>query len=257
MKDLIDPRDHIIKIRISQIENLIPVISYKGGVGKSVISSLLGLALNELGYKVGLLDLDFTNPSLHIILGTDLDKTRPVEEKGVLPPEIIERLKLMSIAFYTRDNPTPLRGSELTEVFKEIFTITIWRDLDYLIIDMPPTLTDVTLNMFNYFRKNIRPLIISSASLLSIKPTINIYKILREINVEPLGLIINMWRDDEELMRILKRSFEDEGLEILGFLSYDPYLEKALGSIDRLKETRVYKEIRSEIVNKVVNRVGR
>jgi ATP-binding protein involved in chromosome partitioning len=235
MKDLIDPRDHIIKIRISQIENLIPVISYKGGVGKSVISSLLGLALNELGYKVGLLDLDFTNPSLHIILGTDLDKTRPVEEKGVLPPEIIERLKLMSIAFYTRDNPTPLRGSELTEVFKEIFTITIWRDLDYLIIDMPPTLTDVTLNMLNYFRKNIRPLIISSASLLSIKPTINIHKILREI----------------------KRSFEEEGLEFLGFLSYDPYLEKALGSIDRLRETRVYKEIRSEIVNKVVNRVGR
>jgi len=80
-----DARESIIPRRLEQVSTILPVMSYKGGVGKTTVSSLLSLRFAELGYSVGLLDLDFTNPSAHRILGLNVEHMTLREEKGFSP----------------------------------------------------------------------------------------------------------------------------------------------------------------------------
>jgi len=91
-----DPRLEIIDKRLENIKRLVAVSGGKGGTGKSLFASTLALTLSELGYKVGLLDLDFCGPSTHIILG--IRGIYPEEEKGIIPPEIYG-VKFLSIIY--------------------------------------------------------------------------------------------------------------------------------------------------------------
>ena len=250
-----DPREYIIKRRLEKIRFIVPVMSYKGGVGKTVISSLLALAASENGHRVGLLDLDFTNPSLHLVLGVDPYKNKPAEEKGVIPPTI-NSISFMSLVFYTRDNPSPLRGRELYEIYRELLSITIWGEKDFLVIDHPPSLTDISLDTINLLGKYSRPLIVSTASKLSLNPTINLVKILREMSIEPIGVVINLYREDEELKRVIEEAFDRNRIHLLGYINYDPDLEKSLGSIESLKKTQIYRVVRERIFREVARVLG-
>ncbi len=78
---MVDPRTSIINKRLSRISRIIAVSSGKGGVGKSMVATTLALTLARNGCDVGLFDLDFTSPSTHIILGTNLRRAKPKEEK--------------------------------------------------------------------------------------------------------------------------------------------------------------------------------
>ncbi|MFZ1039199.1 MAG: P-loop NTPase, partial [Candidatus Bathyarchaeia archaeon] len=108
---MVDPRVSIIDERMRDIRKVIAVSSGKGGVGKSLIASILGLTLAKKGYKVGLFDLDFTSPSTHIILS--IEGVRPKEDKGIIPPKV-HGLEYMSIVYYSRDQATPLRGADVS-----------------------------------------------------------------------------------------------------------------------------------------------
>jgi len=107
----VDPRLEIIDKRLEEVKALIPVSGGKGGIGKSSVASTLALILAELGYKVGLLDLDFSGPSDHIILGRS--GVQPEEEKGIIPPEV-HGIRFLSIIYYAGDNPAPLRGIDIS-----------------------------------------------------------------------------------------------------------------------------------------------
>jgi ATPases involved in chromosome partitioning len=253
-KDSVDPRTYIIPKRLEPIKNIVPVMSYKGGVGKTIITSLLAISLNDAGYNVGLLDLDFTNPSLHIVLGVDLNNVIPKEEKGVLPPKI-QGIKLMSIAYYTRGEPTPLRGEELSDIFKEILSVTIWDNLDFLLVDLPPTLSDILLETLHHLRKKSKPIIVTTTSKLSIMPTINLMKILRELYIEALGVILNMSREGDNLIHPIIKLLEKEHVNIIGVVHYDEELEYAIGSIERIRKLKIYKEV-SQIVQQLQLRLS-
>jgi len=250
-----DPREAIIKYRLKTIRYVIPVMSYKGGVGKTIVSSLLALSLSDLGYRVGLLDLDFTNPSLHRVLGVDPTATKPREEKGVVPPEV-DRVSFMSLAYYIGENPAPFRGKELYEIYREIFSITIWGEKDFLVIDHPPGLSDISLDTINLIGKYSRPLIVSSVSKLAITPTINLVNLLREVGVDPLGVVINMYRDDSEISREVEESFRRSGVELLGRIRYDLSVERFIGSLNNLRSSLVYRDVREVIINEVLKRLG-
>ncbi|RLF77495.1 ATP-binding protein, partial [Thermococci archaeon] len=132
---MMDPRAYIIEERLRGVRRIIAVAGGKGGVGKSLIASSLALILKDTGMRTGLFDLDFTSPSTHLILGVrDLV---PKEEKGLIPPDFLG-MKYMSLVYFTGDSPLPLRGEGISNVILELFAITRWGELDFLILDIPP-----------------------------------------------------------------------------------------------------------------------
>ena len=125
------------------VKNVIAVGAGKGGVGKTTVAVNLAIALVKAGSRVGILDGDIYGPNVPIMLGlqaqleSDGQKIRPAEKYG---------LQVVSIGFMTRDEaPVIWRGPMLHSVIKQFFNDVAWRDLDYLIIDMPPGTGDVAL----------------------------------------------------------------------------------------------------------------
>jgi ATP-binding protein involved in chromosome partitioning len=138
-----DPRLAVIERRFDKVGKVIAVSSGKGGVGKSMVATCLALNLRDQDYKVGLLDLDFTSPATHVILG--VEGLYPEEECGIIPP-LAHGLRYMSITHYSLDKPAPLRGADVSNAIIELLAIIRWEELDYLVVDMPPGIGDATLD---------------------------------------------------------------------------------------------------------------
>ena len=184
-----DPRVKGIELKLSNVRRIIPVVSGKGGVGKSLISTTLALSLKELGFEVGLLDLDFHGASDHVILNSPISEL-PDEEKGVIPP-VVHGIKFMSIVYYSTDKPTPLRGKEISDALIEILAITRWDQLDFLIIDMPPGLGEQLLDLLRFIPRG-EFLIVSTPSPLSVNVVEKLVALLKEGNHRILGIVENM-----------------------------------------------------------------
>src|SRR3990172_12608597 len=161
---MVDPRTSIINERLSKIGRIMAVSSGKGGVGKSMVATALALSLAKEGCRVGLFDLDFTGPSTHIILGVP-SNVQPKEDKGIVPPTF-EGLAYMSLVYFVGDNPAPLRGADVSNALLELLSITQWGELDFLIIDMPPGIGDVVLDLVRLIQR-IEFLIVTTPSLLA------------------------------------------------------------------------------------------
>jgi ATP-binding protein involved in chromosome partitioning len=228
---MVDPRTSIIDKRLEKIRNIIAVSSGKGGVGKSLVSSILALSLAKRGYKVGLFDLDFTSPSTHIILG--IEGIQPKEEKGIVPPDT-HGLKYMSIVYYSHDYATPLRGADLSNALIELLSITRWEMLDYLILDMPPGIGDATLDLIRLV-KNVRFLIVTTPSQLAFETVKKLASLLKELKIPIVGIVENMKTDDSRA--ILQRA-KKLGLTYLEEIPYDKEIEDAIGDVNKLLETR-------------------
>lgn len=232
-----DPRKLLIKRRLENVSNVIPVMSPKGGVGKTVISVLIALAIADNNYSVGVLDLDLTNPSIHLVLNLSLNE-RPSEDKGVIPPKA-HGVKVMSVAYYTEGKPLPLRGSEVTEVVREILAITIWGNLDYLIIDTPPGMSDVHMEIINNI-ENVKPVVVTTPHPLSIGPVRSLLKILGEAGIPVVGLIENMSENPTDLVTGLCREFR---VKYLGNIPLDSLLALSIGNAPIMKRTKAYSKV--------------
>ncbi len=138
------------KLVLPGVKNIIAVISGKGGVGKSTVSSNLALALHELGAKVGLLDADIHGPSVPIMFGVH-DETpdmRTVEGKQLMVPIERHGIKLLSIGFMIDPNQAVVwRGPMVSSALRQFVNDTDWGELDYLVLDMPPGTGDIHLTM--------------------------------------------------------------------------------------------------------------
>ncbi|MEM0264419.1 MAG: P-loop NTPase [Candidatus Methanomethylicia archaeon] len=235
-----DPRIASINNNVRNIKNVIAIVSGKGGVGKSIISTLMAIQLAKMGYKVGLLDTDFTSPSTHVILG--VKDVTPIEDKGIIPPEIYG-IKYMSITYYTQNNPIPLRGKEISNALMEILTITKWKSLDYLVIDAPPGISDIILDMLR-IEWNIKFIIVTTPSKLAMETVNKLIKLLLEQNAEIIGIIVNMILNEEEVKEIEKLK-----VKILSKIPFQYDIEKKLGDIEELIKTEIFKEIQKITLN--------
>jgi ATP-binding protein involved in chromosome partitioning len=229
---LVDPRTSIIDERLKNVRNVIAVSGGKGGVGKSIIASTLALQLAKDKTEVGLFDLDFTSPSTDLILG--IKDARPVEDKGIIPPKV-HGLRYMSIVYYSGDYAAPLRGADISNALIELLAITRWENLDYLILDMPPGISDATLDLIRLI-KNIRFLIITTPSKLAFETVRKLTDLLMTQNIPIIGIIENMKTNKNQT---IKNHTQKLGLTYLGQISYDPQIEHAIGNPTKLLNTEL------------------
>lgn len=224
-----DPRVAIISERLKPIKKIIAVAAGKGGVGKSTVATGLALVLAEMGYRVGLLDLDFYGPSTHIILGVS-EELQPKEERGIVPPTV-HGIEFMSLVYYTRKNPAPLRGSDLTNALIELLAITRWGELDFLIVDMPPGLGDTTLDAIQLL-KSPSFLVVTTPSRIAQETVNKLVRLLQELGLPIVGILENMSKS-----RGLAR------------LPFDETLEDALGDPERFLQTEFARRLREVAAN--------
>jgi ATP-binding protein involved in chromosome partitioning len=225
-----DPRIHVIAQRLRNIHKIIAVSSGKGGVGKSLIASVLALTLARKGFKVGLFDLDFTSPSSHVILG--IRDLQPKEEKGIIPP-VVHGLKYMSIVYYSGEKASPLRGVDISNALIELLAVTMWDELDFLVIDMPPGISDATLDLLRFVKK-AEFLVVTTPSRLAFQTVNKFIDLLSEVKVPVLGVIENMKMKDS---LYIKRQVEAKGVRFWGDVAFDTELEESIGNVEGLLKT--------------------
>jgi ATP-binding protein involved in chromosome partitioning len=233
---MVDPRTSVITERLSGINRIIAVSSGKGGVGKSIVATTLALTLSKRGCKVGLFDLDFTSPSTHIILGAP--KVQPKEEKGIVPPTV-HGLEYMTLVYFVSDNPTPLRGADVSNALIELLSITQWGKLDFLVIDMPPGIGDAILDLIRMV-KRLEFLIVTTSSLMAFETVKKQVVLLCELKLPILGVVENMKIDKAKRIQV---ETEKLGLKFLGNVRFDTRVEDAIGDRDMLLKTAVGERI--------------
>ena len=234
--ELKDVRLNVIDERIKNVKNVIAVSSGKGGVGKSLVASALSLTLARRGYRVGLFDLDLTSPSTHIIL--DVGESRPIEDRGIVPPKI-HGISYMSITYYSGDEPTPLRGIDFSNALIELMAITKWGDLDFLIVDMPPGISDATLDIIRLIKRS-KFLIVTTPSKLAFETVKKLIKLLSDLRVEIIGIVENMKIRKSDFIKL---NAEELGIRYLGGINFDENLEDALGDVGRFSKTEFFRGI--------------
>ena len=233
---MLDPRLSIIDKRLGNIDKIIVVLSGKGGVGKSLIASVLSLIFAREGFKTGLFDLDFTSPTTHIVLG--VNNLYPTEDKGIVPPEIYG-IKYMSLIFYLGNQISPLRGTDLSSAFLELLAITRWGNLNFLIMDMPPGISDLMLDVLKYI-KRANFLIVTSQSKMAFETVKKLINLLRNLKAPIIGVIENMKISSSTY---IKREVKALGENFLGEIHFDAEVENSLGNVNKLLKTRFAKEL--------------
>lgn len=227
---MLDARVSIINEKLREVQHVIAVSGGKGGVGKSLVASALALILAKRNYKVGLFDLDFTSPSTHVILG--IKKVHPLEEKGIIPA-VVQGLKYMSIVAYSHGEALPLRGADISNALIELFAVTRWGKLDFLIMDMPPGISDATLDIIRLVERT-KFLIVTTSSPLAFETVRKLAMLLAELKVPVIGVLENMKMKESQHV---KQQAAAIGLPFLGEIPFDPEVEEALGNVDWLMET--------------------
>lgn len=177
---------------LNKINNVIVVMSGKGGVGKSSVTGLIATSLARMGKKVGILDADITGPSQPRAFGIQ-QKNLKAGEYGIIPPQTKLGIKLMSINFFlpNEDDPVIWRGPLLAGAVNQFWGEVDWRDLDYMIVDLPPGTGDVPLTVIQSIPLN-GIVIVSSPQDLAFMVVKKTIKMAQKMNAPIIGLIENM-----------------------------------------------------------------
>ena len=179
---------------LSEVRNIIAVLSGKGGVGKSIIASALAVGLSMKGYRVALFDADFHGPSIPWILGVE-NSYLGVTLEGKLIPIELNNLAIISIELLLNDKNAPIiwRGPLKARTILDLMTKTLWGKRDYLIVDLPPGTGDEALTIAQYLR--IKPLsailVLTPGSMVSHIVT-KAKEFVKVLGVPLLGAVINM-----------------------------------------------------------------
>lgn len=219
----------------TNIKKIIGVLSGKGGVGKTMVSSLLAVTLARQGYKVGILDADVTGPSIPKMFGLT-NRDAYGDGKGLIPL-ISENLgiKLISINMMLEDDEAPVlwRGPIVGNMVKQFYTDVYWDELDFLIVDMPPGTSDVALSVVQEIPIDEMIMVTSPSKLVNmiVAKAINM---ARMTDVRIVGLVENMSYVKCECGKEIKLFNSDSsqdlsnryGLEILSKIPLDPELSQ-------------------------------
>ncbi|MFZ5723106.1 MAG: iron-sulfur cluster carrier protein ApbC [Pseudomonadota bacterium] len=177
---------------LDAVKNVIVVASGKGGVGKSTTSVNLALALAAEGARVGILDADVTGPSQQMMLGVPFGQRPGVKEEKYFVPIVAHGVQAMSMGFMA-DQVTAIvwRGPKLSGALQQLTLQTLWSDLDYLIIDMPPGTGDVQLTLAQRIPV-AGAVIVTTPQDIALMDARRGIEMFRKVDIPVLGVIENM-----------------------------------------------------------------
>ena len=172
-------------------KHVIGIVSGKGGVGKSIVTSMLAVALRRHDHSVGILDADITGPSIPKAFGTHGDVLSTGD--GLLPLETKTGIKMISVNLLLDEETRPVvwRGPVIAGTVKQFWTDVIWGELEYLLIDMPPGTGDVPLTVFQSIPLEGIIIVTTPQDLVSmiVKKAVNMAALM---NIPVIGLVENM-----------------------------------------------------------------
>lgn len=219
----------------THIGKIIAVLSGKGGVGKSMVTSLLAIELAKAGKKVGILDGDITGPSIPKMFGLKTELYG--DEVGIYPAESKLGIKVVSInmMLQSEEDPVLWRGPILGGIIKQFYSEVHWGELDYLLIDMPPGTSDVAISLFQLVPVDEIVMVTTPSKLVSMvvskainmasavnKPIVGVVDNMAFVKCDNCGQEINIYKNDDS-QDVAKRY----GLEVLGKLPIDVELANA------------------------------
>lgn len=176
---------------LSKIKKIIAVVSGKGGVGKSMVTSMLAAQSNRNGKSTAILDADITGPSIPQVFG--LTGQAYGDENGILPMKTKKGISVISLNLLIENVTDPViwRGPVIAGVVKQFWTDVIWGDVDYMFIDMPPGTGDVPLTVFQSIPVDGIIVVTSPQELVSmiVEKAVNMAKAM---NIPILGIVENM-----------------------------------------------------------------
>ncbi len=176
---------------LSDIKKVIAVVSGKGGVGKSLVTSLLAVNMNRAGKHSAILDADITGPSIPKLFG--IHEKALGNEDGILPCKSKTGIDVMSINLLLENDTDPVvwRGPVIAGTVKQFYTDVIWRDVDFMFVDMPPGTGDVPLTVFQSLPIAGIVVVTSPQDLVSmiVEKAVNM---ARMMNIPVLGIVENM-----------------------------------------------------------------
>ena len=186
-------QEEAIKKNLNQIKQILVVLSGKGGVGKSTVSTNLALTLAQQGNNVGLLDSDMHGPTIPTMLG--LENTRIMQSNdGLKPVQATENLKVLSMGFLIKNQDEAIiwRGPMKMGAIKQLIGDFNWGPLDYLIIDLPPGTGDEPLSIAQIIPKITGAIIVTTpqdVALVSVRKSITF---VNKLKIPVIGIIENM-----------------------------------------------------------------
>ena len=232
---------------LSNVKKVIGVVSGKGGVGKSLVTSLLAVEMSRRGYKTAILDADITGPSIPQAFG--LHERAEGSPDGIYPVNTKTGIEVMSVNLLLEEETQPVvwRGPVIAGTVKQFWSDVVWNEVDYMFVDMPPGTGDVPLTVYQSLPLDGIVIVSSPQELVSmiVKKAANMAGMM---NINVLGLVENMsyvvCPDCGKALEVFGKSHIDEtaeqyGYEVLGKLPID-YRLAALcdkGAIELCEET--------------------
>jgi len=182
-----------IRRRVKRIKHRVLVLSGKGGVGKSTVAVNLAMSLALAGKNVGLLDIDIHGPSIPKLLGIEQKNVQAIGQ-NIIPVEVAENLKVMSIGFLLRgkDDAVIWRGPMKYQMIKQFLMNVEWGDLDFLVIDSPPGTGDEPLSAVQLLENADGAIIVTTPQEVALSDVRKGITFCRNLNLPVLGVLENM-----------------------------------------------------------------
>ncbi|KGM95082.1 sodium:proton antiporter [Clostridium novyi A str. 4552] len=256
--------------KYGNVKNIIGIISGKGGVGKSTVTGILAAELCKKGYKVGVLDADITGPSMPRILGVNNERAKMLQVEGnenepqLIPVETKTGIKVMSLNLLIEgeDQPVIWRGPLITGVLNQMYSDTIWGELDYLLIDMPPGTGDVALTIMQSMPLNGMVVVSTPQDMVSMIVK-KVVVMIEKMNINLLGIVENMsyiqCGNCGEKVRVFSKKPAEEHVKYLGapLLAEMPINLDMIESLEKgemesyIRDSEVYNELIDNFMEKL------
>lgn len=235
--------------KFSKVDKIIAVVSGKGGVGKSLVTSMLAINAKNKGLKTAVLDADITGPSIPKIFGVTENERAVGSEQGLMPVTTKSGVDVMSINLLLEKETQPVvwRGPVISAVVQQFYTDVLWKEKDIMFIDMPPGTGDVPLTVFQNFKVDGIIVVTTPQDLnnMIVEKSINMANMM---NVPVLGIVENMayfkCEDCGKIEYIFGKGKTEEiadkyGVKVLASLPIKPSTARLVdeGNIDKVDVT--------------------
>lgn len=234
---------------LSTVKHVIGIVSGKGGVGKSSVTSLMAITQARKGYKTAILDADITGPSIPKVFG--LKEKAYADEIGMYPVTSKGGVDIMSVNLLLENDTDPVlwRGPILGNVVKQFYSDVIWKDIDYMFVDMPPGTGDVAITVYQSLKLDGIIIVTSPQDLVSMIVE-KAVKMADMMQVPIIGVVENYsyfhCPDNGKDYKIFGESHIEEilqkyGLLLLGRLPIDPTIANLCdnGALETIEKTNL------------------